>query len=143
MKFLKPHNHHKSKTIIKQVTIGMSTYFNCPIHTSVSLRMLHTPVFPEIRHTSLFPGISYKWGNRYKNSSEDFDIKTSERVWVTTKGVLVFRVFKQEDAELINKTGIRCIVEQRTSFGRRTIMSNVFRVLVRSKCVASRVFKNN
>ena len=87
------------------------------------------------RTPRVISGAFYKWGNRYKNSIEDFNIKTSERVWITTDGTLVFSVFKQEDVDLFNKKGIRCIIEQKTMSGRiaQKVMSNVFRVAVKSK----------
>lgn len=66
-------------------------------------------------------------------SRNDFDIETSERVWVTNTGTLVFSLFQRQDFDLINKKGIRCIIEQKTSHGRRTVVSLSFQVKIKNR----------
>ena len=99
----------------KAVEIGKPVIFSCQPHSRVN---------------SL---LSYNWGNRYKNSSEDFNIETDERVWITTHGELVFSVFEQKDFDMINKKGIRCIIVQDTLSKRIQVMSNVFKVALQGK----------
>ena len=103
-----------SKT--KDVVIAMPAIFACPaLKQKVS-------------------GLSYKWGNRDKNSSNDYDIKTGKRVWITAHGHLIFHEFLPSDISLINKKGLRCIIEQKTSSGIYTIMSKNFKLSVQRKC---------
>jgi hypothetical protein len=115
VKFSSSLNHHTSKATIQEVIIGMPTIFSCPPHTKV------------------VAGISYKWGNRYDNSSYDYDIKSSKRVWITARGELLFHEFRLTDATLIKTRRIRCIIEQRTSSGLTIVISNIFDVSLQSK----------
>jgi hypothetical protein len=108
VQFRLPLTHNTSK--IKEVSIGMSAIFACP------------PLKQKLS------GLSYKWGNRYKNSSKDYDIKTSKRVWITAQGQLMFHELQPTDVSLFNKKGLRCIIEQKTSSGTNTIMSTNFKL---------------
>lgn len=118
MKFLdKQDLIQTQKPVWLKVEIGKRAFFRC------------RPRSPKV-----VAGATYRWGNRDDNSNQDFYIKTNERVWISSRGDLVFGTFKQEDANLINAKGIRCFIEQKTSDGSvHEVMSRVFKVTLKSK----------
>lgn len=105
---------NKSRAV--RVQIGGSAYFKCSKKS--------------IRANS---ALSYTWGNRYKNSSKNFQIESSERVWINSYGWLVYSTFRQQDADLINKKGIRCFIKQKYQHKVEEIVSDVLHIVVDSK----------
>ena len=113
-KVLFPFAVNQSRAV--RVQIGKSAIFKC---SSVSTRANSV--------------LSYTWGNRYKNSSENFQIKSGERVWISSYGWLVFSTFQRQDADLIKRKGIRCFIRKKYQHEDQEIMSDVLHVVEDSK----------
>lgn len=122
IKFLYAENQQDAAPIVRFVSTGIEALFHCPRLAGID-RDLAT--------------VLYQWVTREQAPlllwfSQHFGNETWDRVWSTPEGMLVFRVFKQEDFEFINKHGgIRCIAKTHMVSRPLKTVSNVFVVEVK------------